>query len=209
MWASGGLESGGERLTPEAGAGICLCPPELPLVYSRCAEKAPGLSAGLGASTEPQGARGSGWRCLLPGMAGLRSRGPCPGFPFMATSAGRIRAATAPASVMQAASSSYGREMLQIHCSPAASPLCARSPPPLAAAHCQLALLVAGAAAGIEGVVPAKTSEPVEAGVRIWASPRPPPFPRVCSASKGEFLLFLHALSSSSSNPWIFGIITQ
>lgn len=55
VWASGGLEGGGERLAPKAGAGVCLCPPELPSVYSRCAEKLPGLSARLGASTEPQG----------------------------------------------------------------------------------------------------------------------------------------------------------
>lgn len=86
--------------------------PKLPPVYLRCTEKGPGLSAVLGAGTELQGAGGPGWRCLLPGTAGLRSWESWLGFPFMASSAGRVRAANVPDSIAQGASSSYGREML-------------------------------------------------------------------------------------------------
>lgn len=97
-------------------------PPELPSVHLRCAENTPGLSARLGASSEPGGAGGSGQRYLLRGMAGLYGWAPCLGLPFMATSAGRVRGAAAPASITQGASSSYGREMMRMRRSPRPAP---------------------------------------------------------------------------------------
>lgn len=127
-------------------------------------------------------------RYLLPGTAGL----PCPGFPFMATPAGRVCAVIPPASILLGASSSYGRGCCKQTSAP--QPPCIL---PVAAPRCQPALLTAGAAAGTAGFVLAEASEPVEAGVRIWVGL----FfcPRVCSASQGEFLLFFHASSAPSS----------
>jgi len=159
-----GLEGGGERPAPKLVLGyVCV-----PLRFLWCVR---------GVLRKCQGSL-LGWEPALsckvlgapPGHGWAAQPGPCPGFPFMATSASRVHAATVPASMEQGTSSSYGKEMLQMHCSPPASLLCACA---LAAARHQLALLTAGAAGGTEVVVLAKTSEPVEAGMRIqgWFFP--------------------------------------
>lgn len=107
-------------------------------------------------------------RYLLLGTSGLCSWGAMSRAPFQGCSAGRFRVATDPTCKDCTGSLVlFWKRDAANTLQPPASLLCADSLLPLAVEWCRLSLLTAAAAKGIEGAVPAKISEPVEAGVRI------------------------------------------
>lgn len=137
-------------------------PPELPLVYSRHAEKAPGLSAGLGAHTEPQGAQGGGISSQA--RLGCAARGPAQGsLLWPPLQAGSVLPPRLPASHRQPC------PLMEERCCEytAAPRLSCRAPAPcrLRQQH-GVGSLCLWLGLLQEGVVSAKTSEPVEAGMR-------------------------------------------